>query len=110
LIKKTKEDGSIEDSNHISVCGQRIIASCRAFRGQDLTRALKMDPLPEIPPPDLFQAQQDSIYCQACHSPTRRLRVDTASSRSRTSVTRSVNCMLDWMLMLLLLGTGSGNC
>lgn len=51
LIKKIKEYSSMEDSNHIH--GQRIIASCGAFRAQDLTRALNIDLLPEIPPPDI---------------------------------------------------------
>ena len=51
LIKKIKEQDGIENSN--CICGQRIITSCGAFRVQDWIQALNMDPLPEIPPPDI---------------------------------------------------------
>ena len=51
LIEKIKEQDGTENSNRIRE--QRIIASCGAFRVQDWTRALNMDPLPEIPPPDI---------------------------------------------------------
>ena len=44
LIEKFKNDPAL-------VCGQRILASCGAFRVQHLLRALSMDLLPEILPP-----------------------------------------------------------
>ena len=40
----------LKDGNP-TVKGQRILTSCGAFRVQDFTRALNMDPLPEIIPP-----------------------------------------------------------
>ena len=46
LIKKIK-DGNVPDP----VCGQRILTSCGAFRAQEWTQTLNVDPLPEMLPP-----------------------------------------------------------
>lgn len=46
LIEKHRENGSD------GISGERILTSCGAFRLRDLVKALNMDPLPEIPPPD----------------------------------------------------------
>ena len=52
LIEKIKKDGCKRDSDGADpIRGQRILTSCGAFRVQDWTRALNMDPLPEMIPP-----------------------------------------------------------
>ena len=52
IVIEKLQQCSIKQDVPSSIRGQRILVSCGAFRIKDFTEALKMDSLPEIPPPD----------------------------------------------------------
>ena len=51
--QQNTQDVSTKDGLEVHARGERILASCGAFRVRDWVEALKFDPLPEILPPDV---------------------------------------------------------
>lgn len=58
--QKTR-DVSTEDGLEVHARGERILASCGAFRVRDWVEALKFDPLPEMLPPDVTMQQSKIV-------------------------------------------------
>ena len=59
--QQNTQDVFSKDGLEVHARGERILASCGAFRVRDWVEALKLDPLPEILPPDVITQQSKII-------------------------------------------------
>ena len=56
-MQQNTRDVSTKDGLEVYARGERILASCGAFKVRDWVKALKLDPMPEMLPPVVITQQ-----------------------------------------------------